>query len=479
MENIRNSNTEPQKETSFPDYEKLKTLRQQLFEELPTREYSASSLVRGKEYNWSRMSQKERLLCIGEYLNTVDTYKTFSLRFSEEKIFLLEKAEQKADYFRRLVSANCRRKGYKIPSYAFVFEREPNKGYLHIHGVINYHNIPEDSIRFILKTSAFGHGFSLHPMNKYILKIKPLEEGIGWLSYMIKSNKFAHKYIYISNELKKKQNNICKLEGKDGKMIDSDLALAFARKGAHENSIVWKEKITGDELVQEVIPFISKVLGVNASQARVIFCWCLHTHYWWEFEYSPRLIFKNIPQNIDTFELTNLILLFCTNFVIIDNNFENSAPLAIGDIFNPIMLINDDNVYKRYRQQINLIIENGYKNSGSVTSGLCSYVCFYPLCLVTKEDIDTKIESKITIPLFYDVATLSEEMVEKARLLNAKIHAFFNKIDFYSVIDTSETNCVIQTWQPIYRIAELISQNFYKQVVKDTLKIAYEASGQA
>lgn len=134
---------------------------------------------------------------------------------------------------------------------------------------------------------------------------------------------------------------------------------------------------------------------------------------------------------------------------------------------------------KEYRQQINLIIENGYKNSGSVTSGLCSYVCFYPLCLVTKEDIDTKIESKITIPLFYDVATLSEEMVEKARLLNAKIHAFFNKIDFYSVIDTSETNCVIQTWQPIYRIAELISQNFYKQVVKDTLKIAYEASGQA
>lgn len=257
-------------------------------------------------------------------------------------------------------------------------------------------------------------------------------------------------------------------------MIDNNIAYHFVGQKLPKKPKTWRKRITGDELVQEVVPFISKVLGVNESQARVIFCWCLHTHYWWNFEYSPRLIFQNIPQDIDTSGIMSLIHMLGADFVITNQDLGNSAPLAIGDIFNPTMLLDYDTLHKEYKQQVDCIIEIGYKEYGSLTSGLCSYECFYPLCMVTKHSVNKKINDKIIIPLFYDTL-ISKEVYDEALLLKAKTNAFLKTIDNYMVNNTDETiQSVIKTWQPIYKIAGLISKSFYEQVVKDTLSIACE-----
>lgn len=176
------------------------TLENQVLEEAPKQVKDCCSLVRGKLYDWKKLSIIQRMYFMGLYLETTDKYKTFTLRLSNEKMNSLETIENKADYFRRLISSHCQRRGYKIPSYAFVMERCP-KGFLHLHGIINYRNIPENDVRYILKCVAFSGYFQTFPINKYILKIKPLKDSIGWLSYMFKSNKNARKYVYLGQEL--------------------------------------------------------------------------------------------------------------------------------------------------------------------------------------------------------------------------------------------------------------------------------------
>lgn len=160
-----------------------------------------SSLVRDRtSNNWKKMSLTERMLVIGEYLNTTDKYQTFSLRLSHEKMKLLEEIENKADFFRRLIQAHTYKRFQKTPAYAFVLERCP-KGYLHLHGVIDYGGLPEKEVRDIFKCAAFGADFRRCPMNRYILKTDVIEEGIGWISYMLKHTKEARNYIYLSNQI--------------------------------------------------------------------------------------------------------------------------------------------------------------------------------------------------------------------------------------------------------------------------------------
>ncbi len=176
------------------------TLEKRVLQNAPKQVKDCCSLVRGKIDDWKKLSMNQRMYCVGLYLATTDKYKTFSLRLSDEKMDSLETMKNKADYFRRLVSAHCRRRGYKIPSYAFVMERCP-KGFLHLHGVINYHDIPEKTMRYIFKYVAFGENFQKLPMNKYMLKTENIKNSIGWLSYMFKHNRNAREYVYLGQEL--------------------------------------------------------------------------------------------------------------------------------------------------------------------------------------------------------------------------------------------------------------------------------------
>lgn len=190
-----------EKKTAQEAMKKLERVEKTAFESCFLLQKNHSSLVRGRiSNNWKRMSLTERMLAIGEYLNTTNKYQTFSLRLSYKKMKLLEGIENKADFFRRLIQAHTYKKFHKTPAYAFVLERCP-KGYLHLHGVIDYGKLPEKEIRDIFKCAAFGANFKRCPMNRYILKTDVIEEGIGWISYMLKHTKEARNYIYLSNQI--------------------------------------------------------------------------------------------------------------------------------------------------------------------------------------------------------------------------------------------------------------------------------------
>ncbi len=189
------------KKTLLEIMQEPKVLNNSTFEHSLIKQNKYSSLVRVINKTWKNMSLTERMLIIGEYLNATDTYNVFTLRLSKEKMAFLERIENKADFFRRLIQAHCFKKFRRCPICAFVLERCP-KGYLHLHGVINYCGLPVNEIRDILKCAAFGANFRQYSMNRFILKVEPVKEGIGWLSYMLKSTKESRKYIYVSNQLK-------------------------------------------------------------------------------------------------------------------------------------------------------------------------------------------------------------------------------------------------------------------------------------
>lgn len=192
---------ESKKKTSEKSLNSLQALLHKPVEITAAKKNENSSLVRGRtSNNWKKMSLTERMLVIGEYLNTTDKYQTFSLRLSYEKMKLLEGIENKADFFRRLIQAHTYKRFQKTPAYAFVLERCP-KGYLHLHGVIDYGGLPEKEVRDIFKCAAFGADFRRCSMNRYILKTDVIEEGIGWISYMLKHTKEARNYIYLSNQI--------------------------------------------------------------------------------------------------------------------------------------------------------------------------------------------------------------------------------------------------------------------------------------
>lgn len=159
---------------------------------------------------WKRMGIVQQMLAIGAYLNTNSRYKAFTLRLSFEKMAMLEKEPKPADFFRRRIYAAYRKKfKNRVPVYGFILEKSP-KGHLHLHGIIDLTDFPKRKSRDVLKQCAFGANFRELSMHKYMLKIKEIFEGKGWLAYMAKNPELVKPYIYMSNQIKRETQSFLK-----------------------------------------------------------------------------------------------------------------------------------------------------------------------------------------------------------------------------------------------------------------------------
>lgn len=151
---------------------------------------------------WKQMSLLQQMIAIGAYINTNTRYRAFTLRLSYAKMDVLEKEAKPADFLRRRIYATFRKKFSKrVPKYGFILEKSLN-GFLHLHGIIDLTEFPERKAKNVLKLCAFGTKFKGVSMHKYILKIKEIFEGTGWLAYIAKNPKLEKSYIYMANSIK-------------------------------------------------------------------------------------------------------------------------------------------------------------------------------------------------------------------------------------------------------------------------------------
>ena len=152
---------------------------------------------------WKKMGIIQQLVAIGAYLNTNSDYKAFTLRLSYEKMELLEKQSKPADYLRRRICSAYRKKfKNKIPVFGFILEKS-RKGHLHLHGIIDLTNFPKRKARNLLKQCAFGANFRELSMHRYMLKVREIFEGKGWLAYMAKNPELVKPYVYMANQIKR------------------------------------------------------------------------------------------------------------------------------------------------------------------------------------------------------------------------------------------------------------------------------------
>ena len=212
-----------EKKTNLEAMKDLERVRNQLIAENSASLEKPSSLVRVRckrnknRLNtkltttcWKKMGIVQQMLAIGAYLDTNNHYKAFTLRLSYEKMDRLAKEPKPADFLRRRIYAAYSKKfKNRVPVYGFILEKS-RKGHLHLHGIIDLTDFPKRKSRDVLKQCAFGADFRKLSMHKYMLKIKEIFEGKGWLAYMAKNPELVKPYIYMANQIKNETKSFLK-----------------------------------------------------------------------------------------------------------------------------------------------------------------------------------------------------------------------------------------------------------------------------
>lgn len=150
---------------------------------------------------WQSLEEDDKVIALGYYVKHYTTFKAFTVRMSPNFILKMKQSENWADFIRRRLNMNFKRKLGFHPDYAFVIEQD-NNGTEHLHGMININAIPEDTVRDIFKLTLFGADYKEASINRHLWRLQDMTDPLGWATYCLKDYSGDKTHIYISNHLR-------------------------------------------------------------------------------------------------------------------------------------------------------------------------------------------------------------------------------------------------------------------------------------
>ena len=151
---------------------------------------------------WYSLEEDDKIVALGYYVKHYTNFKAFTVRMSSCFILKMKQSENWADFIRRRLNMNFKRKLGFYPDYAFVIEKDDG-GIEHLHGMININAIPENEVRDIFKLTLFGSDYKESSINRYLWRLQDMTDPLGWATYCLKDYSGDKTHIYISNPLRR------------------------------------------------------------------------------------------------------------------------------------------------------------------------------------------------------------------------------------------------------------------------------------